>query len=179
MNERGLTFYSPFSAFQQICRHYVPPRYDPTGTKIVAPEMKQLVANFGEHGGEFTFHNPMTDQEDTGAVIRGHYFNSVAAQEREGWSDDERELVEQVLVEMCSKVPEFVRLHEELPPLAPWPHYAETPAKDIANLAATVGLLDAALAFERTNKNRKSVVEALEEKLAIEADAAALEVVEA
>lgn len=179
MNENGLTFYSPYSAFQQICRHYVPPRYDPTGTRIVEPELRQLVAKFGEHAGEFTFHNPLTDQEDTGAIIRGHYFNSKAAQERESWSDEERQIVEDVCMEMCSKVPEFIRLHEILPAMMPWPSYDETPAKQIADLAAAVGMSTAALAFERENKNRSSVIAAIEANLQAEADAAALEVDEA
>jgi hypothetical protein len=133
---------------------------------------------FGEGGSEFTYRDPDTGREETGAEIRGHFFDTEEWQREgngtpEGWTDEDREQVERYLMRKCDEVPEWISLHSDAPVDAPWPTY-DTLGNylEIASLAEKLGLLDQALTYERQNKNRDGVVKALmEKKTEQEADA--------
>jgi hypothetical protein len=110
-------------------------------------------------------------------------FDSLAAQEVNGWSDEDREYVESVLLKACGV--DFVCVDQpKLKP--PWPAYdklvavgkrtKQMVAEKIVERVAEDGYdAGAVLAYERQELNRPEVVEALE---AVEATGAAPESVE-
>jgi hypothetical protein len=107
-------------------------------------------------------------------------YDTVEEQAKLGWDDATREKVEQWLLAKTNLGQDFVQV-EKIVGLAskPWPSYDEAHHFKIPALAAELGLLEEALAYEQANKNRESVVSGLEEKLAIPADAVAGEVIAA
>ena len=107
-------------------------------------------------------------------------FDTTVEQEQRGWTDEIREKVEQYLLAKESYGSAFTRVEKIVVAAGkPWPSYDDTHHFKIPTLAAELGLLDEALAYEQANKNRESVISGLEEKLAIPADATTGEVVAA
>lgn len=107
-------------------------------------------------------------------------FDTVAEQDRQGWTDDIREKVEAFMLAKPNYGQDFTQVEKVAAVVGiPWPSYDTTHHFKIPALAAELGLLEETLAYEQANKNRESVVAALEEKLAIPADAVAGEVVAA
>ena len=107
-------------------------------------------------------------------------YDTAEEQERNGWDDATREKVEKFLLAKANLGVDFTQV-EKIVGVAskPWPSYDETHHFKIPALAAELGLLDEALAYEQANKNRDSVISGLEEKLAIPADAVEGEVIAA
>lgn len=161
----GKVYYSQYSNFTANVRHELTKRHPVTGDVIeITPAIR---AEFGQHLGEFTYMDPLTGAEERGAEIRGHYFDSAAAQAANNWTDEEREMVERRLDHLCESNPDFVQHHSEPAAAVPWPTYdAMTNYLEIASFAEKAGLLSEALVYERQNKNRDGVVKALEAKLA-------------
>lgn len=84
------------------------------------------------------------------------------------WDDDTREIVEKWMLAKPNYGQDFV----EVKPVErviekPWPSYNSTHHFKIPALAAELGLLDEALAYEQANKARQGVIEALEEQRTI------------
>lgn len=158
-----MQFQSKAAAYQVLVRPEVK-RYSPDGM-VVIDTIRPLTAEFGKWGAEYKFTNPMTGATDTTADIRGHFFDSVVAQEEEDWTDEEREVVEKVLLNLCNKVPEYVWVYSEPEVPAPWPTYDDTHHKQIPTLAETLGLVSEALLYEQKHKNRPEVTKLLEEAL--------------
>ena len=104
-------------------------------------------------------------------------FDSVEAQEANGWTDDERELVEQVLLKSGDRGRDFMLL-EDAPVLAskPWSTYDGTPGEKVVELAKALEVpLAQVLAYEKANRNDAGLVYVLERELvtpAVEADTA-------
>ena len=101
-------------------------------------------------------------------------YDTVEEQARQGWTDEERELVESWMKAKPNYGQDFV----EVVPVAkevtkPWPSYNSTHHFKIPTLAAELGLIDEALAYEAAHKNRAGVIEALEEQKTIRPKAAA------
>jgi len=116
--------------------------------------------------------------EDVSARIS--VFDTVVEQERQGWTDEMREKVEQFMLAKPNYGQDFTQVEKVAVEAGkPWASYDETHHFKIPGLAAELGLLDEALEYERANKNRESVVSGLEEKLHIPADAVSGEVVAA
>jgi len=84
-----------------------------------------------------------------------------------GWTEEERETVARRMVTLDAN-PRFTDfwLYQAPVATAPWPTYDETHHFKIPGLAAELGLVVEALAYERSSKNRASIIEALEAKLA-------------
>lgn len=92
-------------------------------------------------------------------------FDTVEEQSRKGWSDEERELVERFMQTKPNYGQDFVEVVPvEKEVTKPWPSYSSTHHFKIPTLAAELGLIDEALAYEKANKNRSGVIEALEEQ---------------
>lgn len=169
---KGMTFYSPIKAMTFNVRHRLVTKYHPvTGAELeVLPPIR---AEFGRLGEEIDIPVPGGGTHK-GAEIIGHYFNSAVAQDQNGWSDDEREMVEQHLLKKCEQLPEWITLVTETLPEPPWPTYdALSNYLEIATLADKLGLVESALEYERRTKNRDGVVSELEKRLAdqhLEAD---------
>lgn len=101
-------------------------------------------------------------------ALRIGVYDTEVEQEKQGWSNEERELVETFI----QKKPNFNHDFVEHKPAVkviekPWPSYNNTHHFKVADLAAELGLLEEALAYEQANKNRPGVIEKLEEKLEI------------
>lgn len=107
-------------------------------------------------------------------------YDTVEEQARQGWDDETVKKVEAFMLAKPNYGLDFTRVEKIVAEAGkPWPSYDETHHFKIPALAAELGLLSEALAWEQANKNRDSVVSALEEKLAIPADAVEGEVVAA
>lgn len=130
-------------------------------------ERPGLVADFGGAYGSALM-TPEWDDEDgnTHADIRGGVFDTDEAARRLGWTEDEKRMVEEKMLRQLAD-PRFVDfwLYEEVKPSAPWPTYDDAHHFKIPALAAELGLVREALAYEEATKGRESVVAALREKL--------------
>lgn len=121
-------------------------------------ERKQAVDHFGENIRGLTMgENP---------VHRLSCFDSQWAQEVNGWTDDERVIVETAVRNGPGHGPDYVVIETPRVP-APWPTYPSLTGKGvverIVETIKTIGVdVDHVLAFERENMNRHSVIEALE-----------------
>ena len=93
--------------------------------------------------------------------------------EAQGWDDETREKVEKWMLAKPNFGSDFVQVKtaEQLIE-KPWPSYNSTHHFKIASLAAELGLVEEALAYERANKNRQGVIDALEEQAQIRPKAA-------
>lgn len=169
---KGKTYRSKYAAF----RAHVRPEaihYHPT-TGVELSRTKALVAEFAKHGAEFEYEDGDGNLQKA-PDIRGHFFNTAAAQAEFKWSDEERESVEAVLDNWCERWPEAVWQVSAAKADKPWPKYDETHHKSIPALADQLGLVAEALQYEQENKNRGEVVEKLTEILNAASEAAATE----
>jgi hypothetical protein len=101
-------------------------------------------------------------------------FDTVEAQEAQGWTDEERELVEQKLLTSPYIGLDFIRLDEAQATFgAPWATYDTTPGEKVVGLARDLGISMAdVLAYERANRNDAGLVYLLERELATPAEEA-------
>jgi hypothetical protein len=107
-------------------------------------------------------------------------FDTIEEQSRQGWDDETREKVDAFMLAKPNYGQDFTKVEKILVVSGkPWPSYDETHHFKIPALAAELGLLEEALAYEKDNKNRESVISGLDEKLSIPADAVAGEVIAA
>lgn len=107
-------------------------------------------------------------------------FDTELEQARQGWDDATVAKVEAFMLAKPNYGQDFTKV-EKVAGVAskPWPSYDETHHFKIPALAAELGLLEEALAYEQANKNRDSVVDGLVEKLGVPEDAVAGEVIAA
>lgn len=168
---KGKTYRSKFAAFVKNVRPEAQIVHPSTG--VVINKVPALRAEFGEHGAEYEYTDPDGITQKA-SDIRGYFFHSGQAQERHGWTDEERETVEASLDALCQRWPEAVWVHSAPHAEKPWASYDETHHKQIPALAQATGSVVAALAYEQENKNRAEVVEKLTELLdtAVDADEA-------
>jgi hypothetical protein len=136
--------------------------WNAAGTAImeVVPE---IVAEFARHGGEFDYQDE-TGMTRKGAIINGYFFDLDVAADENGWTNEEKEMVRTVLLRQCKKTPADVWVHESPKAVIPWPTYDSTHHNKIPVLAEELGLVAEAIAYEAGNKNRESVIAALEER---------------
>jgi hypothetical protein len=169
------TFYRPGLVFkakpksqghEECCRRYVAPVYTPDGAGVVREEIPALWAEFGVHGGEFTYVDPLTDRTEVGSEFRGGYFNLDVQAADKGWSDTDKEIVARHMLRLANSGRGEFTLYSAPKAQAPWPTYDATHHNQIATLAATLGLVAESLVYEEQNKNRATVVEKLREELA-------------
>jgi len=158
---------SAYAAFQVLVRSESPIFHQATGVEI--GRITPLVADFGEHGGTFNSENPLTGQMEEHAVIHGHFFDSEAAQQQLGWSDEERESVEAAIERIGRQQPFLVAKveFEVVPAEKPWPTYDDMNAEQVAQFAESLGLVREALLYESENKQRKTLIAQLEETLSV------------
>lgn len=159
--KNGKVYGSKASAYQVLVR----PRKDIWNHdgSVLIDTRPALTAEFAFHGGEFTFHNPLTGSQDIGADIRGHFFDSAQQAEEKGWTQEEHDSVVNALDRQCVATSEFVWEVTMAKVVAPWPTYDSAHHNTIPQLAETLGLVGEALAYEQQEKNRPAVVEKLTE----------------
>jgi hypothetical protein len=111
----------------------------------------------------------------------GGFLDTEKAQARHGWTDAERKIVEEKLLTLCSNNPKaemFDRMRDgfgdiqiyELPKVVPpLPNYEQLHHSSVAEFMEQAGMLEQALVYEqRREKQRPSVIAALEAKLALQ-----------
>lgn len=140
---------------------------------VLVGETKELVAEFGVLGPEVMhfdadgdpIHDMTTGRQEQHADIIGHACDTESQAERKGWTADERRLVEKKLEFMCEQFPSILWRISASAPVAPWPTYEQAHHNKIPVLAEELGLVEAALEYERVRPDgtRPSVVEKLEE----------------
>lgn len=154
----GLVFQSVAAAYQLHVRSETP-IYD-HGIRIGTE--KELVADFGDMNAA-PIHDPDGQYGEAGADyynIRGHFIDTLEQGRKKEWTDDERALVEKKLLVYQNPADHW--LHTKPAAAKPWPTYDETAANGIAQLASQLGLVGEALRYEKENKSRKQVIDALE-----------------
>jgi hypothetical protein len=130
---------------------------------VIVKTIPAIVAQFGVIGPEYQVEN--ADGEITTHVdISGGLFDLDAETATNGWTEEEKQLVKARLDDLCTQAWSGVELVEDLPPAAPWPTYDDTHHAKIATLAAELGLVEQALAYENATKQRVGVLSALLEK---------------
>ena len=90
-------------------------------------------------------------------------FDTIAAQETYGWTDEEREVVETTLRKSDAYGAEFMEV-TEAPAGKPWPTYdGMDSVKDILSAAKLIGIpLEDIIAYEKANRNAALIVNELE-----------------
>ncbi len=96
-------------------------------------------------------------------------FDTEQAQKEQGWTDEERELVEKTLRASDRNGIDFIELSPEAVG-KPWANYEETPVAKIAGLVRDLGLTyTEVLAYEKQTLNRDSVILILQDGVDVEA----------
>lgn len=163
MKEEAVLYISPHPNFTQVVQHREPIRWNATGS-VVLEYQKRLAAEFGQLGDEQLVYNPLTGESMMIADIITGVYDTEVAQAKEGWTDEEREMVERKLDEIAEVNPGYVR---KLVPVrvaspSPWQTFDQTPEEKIVPLAQELDLVPEALRYERENRARAAVVAALE-----------------
>jgi hypothetical protein len=147
--------------------------------RVVRP---MIVADFAEQAVGVETYEGLEGGQPFTQVRGGGFFDTERAQKAHAWTDDERQLVEERLLEICENGPRAdeirmltadirpqgfgdIRVYETPKPVAPWPTYDEIHHERVAQMAADLGLAPQALVYEQRTKNRKTVVARLQDLL--------------
>lgn len=162
----GLVFKAHEKAFahQECCFPGAPEIRNQDGS-LQREEIRALWAEFGVYGAEYQYQNA-DGQMDVAADIRGGYFNLDEQAREKGWNDKEKEIVARHMLRLAESGRGQFSLYSKPATPAPWPTFDQTHHNQIPVLAAQLGLLNEALAYESENKNRDGVVGKLREELA-------------
>jgi hypothetical protein len=165
---------SKYTGYQELVRADEPIMHPRTG--IVTGHEKPLIAEFGKFGSEGVVIDPDTGSAliDPGtgrpvgrvATIHGGQWSADEWQDESGASDEEREIVMNALWRAHRKSPTTVWPIEDVkvqPPLPSWGNLSS--ARKLA-IAAELGLLQEALAYEAQEETDPELVVRLEAKIA-------------
>ena len=146
--------------------------HSPSGGALTTIAVPELSANFVE--GKFILtepeiqvalralpHRGLPIDQDTNehatARPRISGFDSFQAQAENGWTDEEREIVEQALLSSPHMGTDHILL-EAVKAEKPWPTYDEDSPEQIVTIARAIGLVDAAITYERENQARREIL---------------------
>lgn len=154
-------FYSPHAGYRLLIKDQYEERHPRTGDVIHTDPM--IWAEFGKYGDVQTFFNPETGETQQGAQIIGHYYDTDAEAAQNGWDQDTHDLVVRRLRDAQRREPYRVQeQHVEKPKAAlPWPTYDGCDAAQVLDLAPTLGVVDAVLAYEAENRGRPAILDGL------------------
>jgi len=119
----------------------------------------------------FSFNGFSQEQDEVTIVepdARISAYDTRLAQIENGWSDEERELVERALNEEAQRLPDDMIAIEETRTLPPWPNYDSFKgSRDqlLSKIEEDGFDFAQALAYERENQNRPEIVAALEQSV--------------
>jgi hypothetical protein len=150
-----------YPCFVQVVRHEVI-NWHPTMSGVKVSTIPAIRAEFGVLGPEYQFE----DEEGTvttHAAISGGVYDLDADAEAKGWTEEEQQLIEAKLDEMCNQPWCGIRRAEQPVAVAPFPTYDTLDPKIIASVAAASGLVQEAIAYETENENRADVLKELRE----------------
>jgi len=128
---------------------------------LLRPEERELAL------ARWSFNGLYQEQDEVTSVAPDYrigLFDSEEAQLTSGWSDEDRELVEETLVDHASKYDEIMVVPRVMIP-PPWPRYddyAGSPRDLVHRLVEDGHDLDAVLTYERATQDRDEVVEGIE-----------------
>lgn len=154
-------FHSPHANLQVICSKTRIKFHPVTGDEI--DRTPGIWANFGKLGPQYSYENPLTGEVGTGAEISGHYYDTDVEAAQNGWDQDTKDMVERKLRALAVREP--ARIQEEVREIVraarPWPTYDSLDAAQVLELAPALGLEAEALAYERENRGRPTVIDGL------------------
>lgn len=172
-------FGSKASAHNVLVQGPRPIRHPTTGDVI--GHQKELMAEFGECEPEFVVRDingdPLVDPGTGVAVgstanIRGHYFDSRQQQEQKGWTDEEHDRVVAQVQRQAKLHPGLLWPIESPRAQEPFPGAAGLGWDKYVEIAVTLGVPGEALAYEKENANRSTVIKKLEAHIAAQAQEA-------
>ena len=178
-----MRFISKYAGYMLHVQPQIVEAYATGQTKVVQP---QIIARFEVSkvtGDEralarqmFQF-NGFAQEQDLVTVVepdaRISAFDSRLAQAENGWTDEQREMVEQALVAEWGRLPQDMIKVEEVRLAPPWPTYdsfSGTRAELLEKLDEDGYNVADVLAYERDAQNRAEVVAVLERALEDEPD---------
>jgi len=170
-----MRFVSKYGKYRMQIR---PPIMEAYATGVIKTIQVQMVAEFtvaAANGDEramarqrFSF-NGFYQEEDMVSIVSPDYrisaFDSRLAQVEHGWTDDERELVERVLLRECELMPQDLFVIEEARAEPPWPNYdsfAGNRTQLLKKLVEDGFELSEVLRYEQETQNRPEIVAMLE-----------------
>lgn len=172
-----MLFKSPHAAMRFKIRSEVRKYHNLTGEELVDQRKPAIVAEFGQWGAEQAVWDPVSGKSEMHAEMVGHFFDTEEwAASRNPLGDpavaktvqQEREMIERVLLAKCETVPGMIQLIERVvaPAPLPWPNFNRLEADQIGPAAVTFEAVPEALLYERENAKRPLVLDALEAALA-------------
>lgn len=156
-----MLFYSPHAALRVICSIQRQKFHPVTGDPIETTP--GITAEFGKLGAAYEYTDPLTGETGQGADISGHFFDTDLEAAEKGWDQDTKEMVERKLQALCRQQPERIQFREReaVKAALPWPTYESMDAAAVVAFAKAAGLEDEALAYERENRDRPTVIDGL------------------
>lgn len=146
---------------EQVIEKHLSAVFSPAGQILSEDEVKYALDNLVFHG------LPIDKNTNSHAspCVRLSGFDTEKAQAENGWTDEERAIVEDALRGSEVFGQDFIEIPAQRVQ-KPWATYDDTPVAKIISLTEAVGVgLDEVLAYERQNQNRDSVVFLLEDAL--------------
>jgi len=151
--------------------------------RALVAQFDVAVANADERAQarqRFSF-NGFAQEQDKVTIVepdaRISGYDTRLAQIEHGWSDEERELVEEELLKEVNRLPEDLFLVEEIRALPPWPtydHYKGNAKQLIRKIEEDGFDFGEVLVYERENLDRPEVVDLLQEAIAFKGDGLAV-----
>lgn len=148
---------------QQILVLELSAKFKPANQILTEDEIQFAIKNF-VHAG-LPLDRDTEEHFSPRSRISG--FDSLLAQEENGWTDEERELVEQKLLDSPHYGSDH-RVIEKEPAARPWPTYDGDSVEQIVMIARATGLVEASIEYELENAKRSEVIDALREEPASE-----------
>lgn len=177
-----MLFVSPHPGYQLLGIKQPNDNYNPTTGQYMSTT-PGIDAEF-VHGGcpswaqEAVIDNPMFQQrwgglpDDTDRHLYIATFDTTKAQAANGWDEATKKMVEDTLLNHPDNGNRYIVVK---PPIEvsdlPWPNYTETHHFHVVKVAKEIGAdLREVLEYEKNHRNRKVVVQALEEELGADVD---------
>lgn len=161
-----MRFGSKYAAFQVFARPLIQQK---NMLGDVIDEKKALIAEFAIHGGEFLAPHPSAPNgQHLAAGIRGHFFDSEEAQKINGWTDEERVLVEKAVQLVCNREPEHCWVIEDAKAPLPVKKWDQLSSSRKLALATELDVLAEAVAWEDQNGTDPELLARLTKKLEAE-----------
>jgi hypothetical protein len=170
-----MRFISRYGRFRMQARPQIAEAYATGMTKVI---QEALYADFTPGGMTLEertyaiqywggkFNGSMQEQDEVTTVepdYRLGVFDSLAAQQENGWSDEEREFVEDTLLRQQTNDVITIPEAQHVPPWPNYDQYSGTAKALVRKLVDEGHDLVETLAFERQHQNRPEVVALLEE----------------
>ena len=158
-----MQFTSRYSALQMPVRDEVRRYFDDGRSIVLRPA---LLADFAEMAVSETYAgDPSAGMPTTYEALRGGgYFDSDAAAEKHGWTEEEKAFVEAALLRNAQTDGDC-QLHVVKPPDPPWPTYDKMRTDSVVKMARELGYEQAAIMYEERTLKREAILGPLRDDL--------------